>query len=250
MERSDFEFDYLKIYFRENYVSKCGIVVRQPTIGDILEHGEKFVYNTLLGPWITNPTQYRLPLWNAGIDWNNVSEFELFCMLLELLKGSDQSLLFPNTDFKGFQLCQRRLDEENSDIVLYDGQVVIAQDDYLEISQYIRIMFNIFPKVEKAKGRATKEAIIWEDEQNLLHKKDDARSSGLLPMVSACINHPGFKYKLSEMKEVGIFEFMDSVQRLQVYESTVALLRGSYSGFCDTSKISKENFNFMRDLKS
>jgi len=40
---------------------------------------------------------------------------------------------------------------------------------------------------------------------------------------------------------------MDSVNRLQVYENTRALLGGSMSGFCDTSKIPKENFNFMRD---
>ena len=41
---------------------------------------------------------------------------------------------------------------------------------------------------------------------------------------------------------------MDSVQRLQIYESTHALMSGMYSGFCDTSKISKEQFNFMREI--
>jgi len=43
---------------------------------------------------------------------------------------------------------------------------------------------------------------------------------------------------------------MDSVQRLQVYETSTALLKGSYSGFIDTSKINKDEFNFMRDLDS
>ena len=41
---------------------------------------------------------------------------------------------------------------------------------------------------------------------------------------------------------------MDSVQRLQVYESSTALLKGAYSGFVDTSKINKDDFNFMREL--
>ena len=48
--------------------------------------------------------------------------------------------------------------------------------------------------------------------------------------------------------DVGIVEFMDSVQRLQVYESSRALLAGSYSGFVDTSKIDKSQFDFMRDI--
>lgn len=68
-------------------------------------------------------------------------------------------------------------------------------------------------------------------------------------MISACLNHPGFKYKKNELREVGLIEFMDSVQRLQIYESTTALLKGMYSGFIDTSKIKSEEFNFMREIK-
>jgi len=41
---------------------------------------------------------------------------------------------------------------------------------------------------------------------------------------------------------------MDSVQRLQIYESSTALMKGMYSGFLDTSKINKEELNFMRDI--
>lgn len=111
-------------------------------------------------------------------------------------------------------------------------------------------MFNIFPKTEKARGKATKEALIWEDQQNYDLHKNDTYKSTLLPLISSCLNHPGFKYKKNELKEVGIVEFMDSVQRLQVYESSTALLKGIYSGFIDASKINKDDLNFMRDLSS
>jgi hypothetical protein len=72
-------------------------------------------------------------------------------------------------------------------------------------------MFNIFPKIELAKGKATKEALIWDDEQALKKNKDKKYTSNLFPLVSSCLNHPGFKYKRSELKEVGICEFMDCV---------------------------------------
>ena len=63
------------------------------------------------------------------------------------------------------------------------------------------------------------------------------------------LNHPGFKYKKSELKEVGIVEFMDSVKRLQTYESVMALMSGMYSGMIDTKKLDlKEELNWMRDL--
>ena len=117
----------------------------------------------------------------------------------------------------------------------------------MEIAEYIRALLNIHPKVEKAKGKTAKKWMIDEDRINMA-QKEDKNNSILLPLVSACINHPGFKYKLQELREVGIYEFMDSVQRLQIYESTRALIGGSYSGFADMSKVPKEQFNFMREL--
>ena len=63
------------------------------------------------------------------------------------------------------------------------------------------------------------------------------------------VNHHGFKYKLNELKEVGIFQFMDSVKRLQTYESVTALMKGMYSGFIDTSKINvQKELNWLKDL--
>jgi hypothetical protein len=66
-------------------------------------------------------------------------------------------------------------------------------------------------------------------------------------IISACVNHPGFKYKLDELKQVGVCEFYDSVKRLQVYEASTALLKGMYSGMIDSSKINPDEYNFMRD---
>jgi len=51
-----------------------------------------------------------------------------------------------------------------------------------------------------------------------------------------------------ELRHVNVCEFYDSVRRLQVYENTTALLKGSYSGMIDSSKIDKEQFNFMREV--
>ena len=117
----------------------------------------------------------------------------------------------------------------------------------MEIAEYIRTLLNSHPKIEKAKGKTTKQWMIDEDKMNMA-QRDEKNTSTLLPLISACINHPGFKYKLQELRDVGIYEFMDSVQRLQIYESTRALMGGMYSGMCDMSKVPKEQFNFMREL--
>lgn len=249
--RGQFEFDNLKMYFGDDYITKNGIVVRQPSLGDIIEVGEKNFYETL-NVFVSNPTSFRLPLWNMGVDWCTITDFELFIILYQNINPEVCKLFLPKCPITEYKVYSEQIDEDTAEPVLYnpESKSIIRNIDYLEISQYLRNMFNIFPKVEYAKGKATRESIIWEDEQNAKRKEDKKYVSTLQPLISSCVNHPGFKYKKSELKEVGICEFMDSVSRLQVYENTRALLTGSMSGFCDTSKISKENFNFMRDFSA
>lgn len=247
------DIDFLKMYFEVPYNLTDKITIHQPTIGGILEYGERDFF-TMLNAFIGNPTMYRLPLWKMGIDWNKVNDFELFATLVSKETVDRTSILFGDIDFTTFQRYQVNLPDQKEDdpkeIIFYskDQDVEITEDTYNKMALYLRTMFNIFPKVERAKGRATKESIIWEDEENLKLRKDDNSSSILLPLVSGCLNHPGFKYKKHELIEVGIYEFMDSVQRLQVYENTTALLKGMYSGMIDTKGIKKEEFDFMRDI--
>ena len=47
---------------------------------------------------------------------------------------------------------------------------------------------------------------------------------------------------------MNIFEFYDSVKRLQVYENATACLKGLFSGFVDGSKISADQYNFMKEI--
>jgi hypothetical protein len=251
---SKFNFDRLKMYFGDTYTVKCDvgeIIIKQPTIGDILEFGEKDFYSTL-NIFVANPTSYRLQLWDMGVDWNKISDYELFCMLVKGLNKNSTSLLFGDLDFQTFGLYNKKVqDTETLTLYSQDQNIEITEETYRCIAEYLRLMFNIYPKVEKAKGKATKEAIIDEDRMNLeleLLKNKKGSKSILLPLVSSCINHPGFKYKLAELREMGIVQFMDSVQRLQVYENTVALNFGMYSGMCDLSKVDKKLFNFMRDI--
>jgi hypothetical protein len=254
-EKKGYTFDKLQMYFGEDYtVGKSGIVIHQPKIWDIVTFGEKKFYE-MLNVFITNPTVYRVPLWKAGKDWTKVSDYELFLQLLlqSNLTPDVSGLIFGELDFTKFNPYKRQNEVDGNlveDIVLLnqEQQVLIDEEVYTHIACYLRTMFNIFPKVERAKGRTTKEWMIEEDIQKA--KEQKPQESMLLPMISFCLNHPGFKYKKEELKNMGIVEFNDSVQRLLVYESTNALMKGIYSGFVDSSKIPKQEFNFMREINS
>lgn len=260
-----FEYDELKMYFGEPYQVTDSIVITQPTIGEILEFGDSKFYS-IVSMLCANTTSFRLQLWDMGIDWNEISDFELFCNLIKGFKPEDTSLLFGDLNLSLFELFYDKEIEgnvliyiprdENGDVLQdFDFEHAPRIDEivYMRIVDYLRHMFDIYPKVEFAKNKATKNAIIDEERMNLQFaqkksKESLSSKSPLLPLISSMVNHPGFKYKKNELKEVGIVEFMDSVKRLQTYENTVALLRGMYSGMIDASKINKEEFNWTRPL--
>lgn len=254
-EKKKYKFDKLKMFFGEDFTIN-GIRIVQPTIGDILELGEKNFYNAL-SPFTNNSTSIRLMLWTAGIDWCKVGDLEVFNILMTILKQSEDDykstlkLIFPDIDVTQFQIApleNTKTGEFKNCLYHPFLNMILSEEQFAEISEYIREMLNVHPKVEKAKGKITKKWMIDEDRQKLLEKQAKDEDSDLLPLVSSLINHPGFKYNLKQLKEVGIVQFYDSIQRLQIYEGTRALLQGSYSGFCDLSKVDKNKFNFMRSL--
>lgn len=244
-----YEFDKLALYFGEPYYIPYEggqIEVLQPMIGDILACGEKKFYSAL-HVFTQNTTSCRLQLWDMGKDWNKMSDYELFCMLIPTLNLDATSLLFGSLDFQAFVPTNIKVGDTEA-TTLYDPKtrIEINEETYQHIAQYIRTMFNIFPKTEKTKGKTMKEWLIEEEREKLRLHKDDEPQSTLLPLISAYVNHPGTKYKKNELRDVGIYEFMDSIQRLQIYESTVALMHGMYSGMVNAKEIDPEAFNFMR----
>lgn len=260
IEKITHDFDELKMYFGKPFDVGNGMTIYQPTIGQILDIGEENFYTTLY-TFIGNPTMFRLQLWDMGIDWNKITSYDIFTSAVTGINKKVSDLLFGDLDFSGFALYGKNIEQINdngeTEIIqiptLYNQSIdiEISREDYTLISEYLQVMFNIHPKVERAKGRATKEAIIEEDRMNLaMRQKEKQSGSTLLPLISSCLNHPGFKYKLNELEDVGICYFMDSVQRLQVYESSTAVMKGMYSGFVDGSKIKPENYNWMRSLNN
>lgn len=265
-----YDFDELKMYFGEDYWVTDKICIHIPTIGDILEYGDTRFY-AVVTTLCANTTAMRLQLWRSGIDWNTYPNFKLFAALVKAYTPNETKLLFGDLNLSWFELVHDN--EKDADIliniprdeggeILRDeyGRLVIDNPDdlitidelsYAKIVKYLSLVFNIRLKNEFAKNKATKEAMIWEDEeqekiQNKKNKDKELEHSFLLPMISALVNHPGFKYKTNELKEINIYQFMDSVKRLQIYENSTALLKGSYSGMVDTSKIDKKQFDWMR----
>lgn len=248
------EFDKMQIYFGEPHVidvssANGSITIDMPTIGDIISFGEK-KFNETLSIFITNTTSHRVFLWDNGIDWNEMSDFELFCMLYRSVDANATQLFLKDLDLSKFELMKKSTEDGNEYLTLYNqsDDIEINEEVYQNIHQYLQEVFNMFPDEKITRDKTLKELYIRKDKNEMRRNKDKEHSSSIQSLVSSCVNHPGFKYKLNELKELGVAEFYDSVKRLQVYESSTALMKGMYSGFVDSSKISSDSYNFMKEI--
>lgn len=249
----EYHFDKLRMYFGEDYTIN-GITISIPTIGDILEIGETRFYQAV-SPFLNNPTSIRVLLYDVfKMDWNKTKDIEVFYIMSQMVKDKEPlKLLFKDISFEDFKLINAKKNEFEKDykwlaLVSPSQNILIYEDQYLEIAEFIRDMLNVHPKTEKAKGKTTKHWMLQEDRMKAEQNQNEENKSTLLPLVSACVNHPGFKYKLEELKQVNICQFMDSVQRIQKYEQGVAAMHGIYGGFVNTKDIPQDLINFMSDL--
>ena len=84
-------------------------------------------------------------LFDVGIDWMEIGDFDLFCMLSQTLTPDRTSLLFGDLDFT--KLKPYNHPHVEGEIILADKEtgVLIDKMIYLRIVSYLRKAFNITP---------------------------------------------------------------------------------------------------------
>ena len=239
------DVDELQLYIGDDYVINDHIKVLQPTIKQIAEFGEKEFFSVVYTVTAI-PSDMKANLWDLGIDWMEVDDFELFVMLSQTLTPDRTKLLFGDLDFT--KLKPYNHPHVEGEIVLADKEtgVLIDKMIYLRIVSYLRKAFNITPKVEKAANKMTKKILIEEDRKRIEFNKDKPFKSFLLPLISSVKVKQG--YTKDYVLNMGFCEFMDDVARLQVIHNADHLLSGVYAGTIDLKKIDKKSLNWMCEL--
>lgn len=239
-----FEIDQLQLYFGDPYVINDNITIFQPTIGEIMKYGEKKYYS-MVHTLTAIPSDMKSQLDDMGLDYEQVEDFQLFMMLVPTLPQESTSILFGDIDFSKLRPFRN---PQNDLVVLADRETGLVIDMllYEQIVNYLRKVHGLKKKVEHAANKRTKMILIDEDRRNIELNKNKPYKSFLTPMVSAVKVRMG--YTKDYVRNMGIVEFMDDVQRLQIINNADALLHGMYSGMIDTKKINKNEINWMREL--
>lgn len=245
------ENDELKIYRGEDYVVSEHITIHQPTLNDICNYGERDYYSMIYQLTAT-PQSMKVQLWDMGIDYTTITPFELFYSLLYKMYPQDKtSILFGDLDFTRFQLMQRKDDKSIFLCQVIDEQVItIDEFTYNVIVDYLR-QVHMLQKDEKMPANESTKMILIEDAREEIERsKNKEYHSQLKNMVSAMINSEGFKYNHTEVWNMKINAFMDSVKRIAKIKNANLLLQSGYSGFgINLKEISNKQLDWLGELE-
>ena len=169
----------LQLFYGDDFVVNEHITLHQPTIGEILEYDKQYgesSFWSMLNVFTANPTSYRLFLWkDMNIDWTFLNDYQLFLILYRTLSIEQTRLIFGDLDFSKFEIFTlpeeewTNIDEKgitdvikllrNSTLYNPEEEFELDENSFNVIVYYLRSAFSMFPKIEKAKDRTTKEWI-------------------------------------------------------------------------------------------
>ncbi len=245
------ENDELKIYRGQDYIVSDHIVIHQATLEEICQYGEQDYYSMVYQLTAT-PQSMKYQLWKMGVDYTSITPFELFySTLCKLYPQKKTSILFGNLDLNRFQIMQHK---ENGSVFLYQDienqPVIIDESTYDRMMNYICQVHMIQRDNKLPANESTKMILIEDARDEYERNKNKEYHSQLKNMISAMVNCEGFKYNHSEVWNMKINAFMDSVRRVSKIKNANLLLQSGYSGFgINLKEISNKQLDWLGELE-
>ena len=214
------------------------LFLRIPTVGEILEDEDK--YYGIVSSLTASPFQYMVQLDDMGIDYTQITDYQLFMMLFPIYAQSDLSLIFGDLDTSDFNVYVNQ--QDNSQVIYSPkNNIVIDELVYNDLANTIR-KINLFEKVKSKPGNESARKYLLEKERK--KQKRNAKKPKepyLEKLVIALVNTSEFPYNYETCMDLSIYKFNQSLQQIQrkiAFDNTMV---GVYAGTVDTSKMADKD---------
>lgn len=222
--------DDLPIYRGNDFIVNDKITIHQCTLDEICTYGE-YNYFALINTLTAVGADMKFQLFDAGIDYTKISDYQLFySFLCRGISQEQSSIILGTLDFSKFEILSR---QDTGDLVLYDksDNIIIDEYTYLLIVEVLRKMHGLKRNNQIPANESTKQALIEDARDEYIANINKRHTSQLKNMISTMINSEGFKYNHDEVWNMKINAFLDSVKRINKIKDAGLLLQSGYSGY-------------------
>lgn len=229
------------LYERELKVNDdISIVI--PTVREVLEQEEE--YYGLVSLITATPYDMMVQLDDLGIDFREISDYELFLLSFEAIKSADTHLVFGDLDTTGFE---RMVNTHNGTLVLTNNKtgLVIDMAIHYQICEALRAIHHLKKNIKHAGNVEAKDYLLERARKKLKRRRKKAEASQLESLIIALVNTEQFPYKFDEVLDLTIYQFNESVLQVVKKIDFDNRMHGIYAGTISAKNMSQDSLNWM-----
>lgn len=232
----------INLLYKTEYPINDKISIRIPTIGEILDHEDE--YYTMVSMLTSMPIDLMVELDAAGMDFTEITEYELFLMLFVQLREMDTNLVFGKLDLTKFEPMVR---DDNGMTVFIDREndIVIDRSIAGQIAAFLRTLHNLEKDHRKPANQDAKEYMLQRAKQKAARNKKRKRKSQLEPLIIAMVNTEQFRYGFDDVKKLTVYQFNESVRQVIKKVDYSNKMFGVYSGTVNVKDLSRDDLNWL-----
>ena len=276
-----YEYDELRIYRGRDIQINKNLIITQPTIDEVELFGEK-IYFQSVHTLCSVGADLKWQLWDMGIDYTQISDYELFIKMiaplvssrkklyqalienpeqytqemdmiedLDMLLVNPMKLLIKYTDdtefdFADFVSCTN---QKNNELILYNPEKEITIDrlGYKQIVDIVRTIHGFKRNNQVPANEQTKMDLIEDARDEAMIASKKPFKSVLKPLVSSLLAKTG-QLGSDAIWNTKINMFFDAVKRFTKIQDAESLIQGAYSGFANLKGVDKSRFDWTGDI--
>lgn len=242
--------DKFSLLSGDDFTTSNGINIKHPKLNDIKYYGES-KYMSFVNLFCLKPHELMVELWDSGIDFEDISQFELFLMLYSSSKEDCNELFASLMGLFDIQYGFKKDTQEQAigarSIVDDDAYYIIDERVFNEISNYFQIIHcrDDGEKAPKFKNQSTKEMYI-EMEKGLKSDRDK-NDSVLTSAISALVWGNNGAVNWDNVWDLYVYQFYDGLKRISKIKHYDNTMNGIYHGTIDQKKVNMKEINWLSD---
>ncbi len=230
------------LLYQREYPINDRISIRIPTIGEVLPQED--AYYGMISMLTATPYDMMVQLDDIGIDYTSIDDYDLFIMVLNMIKREDTSLIFGDLDLSKFEVM---INPQNNMVVLRDNAsgTMIDRGIYNEICAAIRAIHHLKRNPRKPGNQEAKAYFLKRARVKMNRRRTVVENSQLEELIIAMVNTEQFPYGFEEVLDLTVYQFNESVRQVIKKIDYDNRMHGVYAGTVDAKSLSQDDLNWL-----
>lgn len=234
----------VNLLYTKRYAINDSIQIVIPTVGEIIDNEDE--YYGMVSIITAMPIDFMVQLDDAGIDYTDINEYELFLLMFPGLAAQDTHLIFGELNLAQFEPT---VNQQNGIVVLRDNKNNITIDRAIhgQIAAVLRKIHHLEKNRRKPANKEAKEYMLKRAREKMRRNKNHKQESQLESQIIAMVNAEQYKYNFEETRELSIYQFNESVRQVIKKNNYNNLMHGIYAGTVSSKDLSHDDLDWLNN---